>query len=414
MTSYKVAGIDIHKKMLAVVITDAGREGEYRFERRKFGTLDSDLKLLAQYLAAQEVQEVVMESTAQYWKPVWRQLEGQCRLYLAQAQSNRAPRGRKRDFEDAERLARRHICGELILSFVPDAEQRLWRMMTRSKYQLTEERVRLHNQLESLLEDARIKLSSCVSDLLGVSSRRMLRALAQGERDPQALAQLADKALRATPERLADALAAAATLSPLHRQILGLFLERLDLLEQQRKTLDQSIASALEKHHDAVVRLAEVPGYGADSAQQVIAEVGPQAATFASPQELASWVGCCPGREESADVSKSNRSPKGNRQMRRVLMQVAQAAVQTKGSVFEALFRRLVGRKGHNRAMWAVVHRLCRLTWKILHQAVRYEERGQTPDPKLTNQRRKKLVRQLRAMGYEVQLTLSATSGATA
>ena len=347
MTSYKVAGIDIHKKMLAVVITDAGREGEYRFERRKFGTLDSDLKLLAQYLAAQEVQEVVMESTAQYWKPVWRQLEGQCRLYLAQAQSNRAPRGRKRDFEDAERLARRHICGELILSFVPDAEQRLWRMMTRSKYQLTEERVRLHNQLESLLEDARIKLSSCVSDLLGVSSRRMLRALAQGERDPQALAQLADKALRATPERLADALAAAATLSPLHRQILGLFLERLDLLEQQRKTLDQSIASALEKHHDAVVRLAEVPGYGADSAQQVIAEVGPQAATFASPQELASWVGCCPGREESADVSKSNRSPKGNRQMRRVLMQVAQAAVQTKGSVFEALFRRLVGRKGH-------------------------------------------------------------------
>jgi transposase len=414
MTSYKVAGIDIHKKMLAVVITDAGREGEYRFERRKFGTLDSDLKLLAQYLAAQEVQEVVMESTAQYWKPVWRQLEGQCRLYLAQAQSNRAPRGRKRDFEDAERLARRHICGELILSFVPDAEQRLWRMMTRSKYQLTEERVRLHNQLESLLEDARIKLSSCVSDLLGVSSRRMLRALAQGERDPQALAQLADKALRATPERLADALAAAATLSPLHRQILGLFLERLDLLEQQRKTLDQSIASALEKHHDAVVRLAEVPGYGADSAQQVIAEVGPQAATFASFQELASWVGCCPGREESADVSKSNRSPKGNRQMRRVLMQVAQAAVQTKGSVFEALFRRLVGRKGHNRAMWAVVHRLCRLTWKILHQAVRYEERGQTPDPKLTNQRRKKLVRQLRAMGYEVQLTLSATSGATA
>jgi transposase len=413
MTSYKVAGIDVHKKILAVVITDAGREGEQHFERCKFGTLDSDLKLLADYLAAQQVQEVVMESTAQYWKPVWRQLEGQCRLYLAQAQSNRAPRGRKRDFQDAERLTRRHICGELILSFVPDAEQRLWRMMTRSKYQLTEERVRLHNQLESLLEDARIKLSSCVSDLLGVSSRRMLRALAEGETDPQALAQLADKALRATPERLADALAAAATLSPLHRQILGLFLERLDLLEQHRKILDQSIASALEKHHDAVVRLAEVPGYGVDSAQQVIAEVGPEAATFASPQQLSSWVGCCPGREESADVSHSNRSPKGNRQMRRVLMQVAQAAVQTKGSVFEALFRRLVGRKGHNRAMWAVVHRLCRLTWKILHQALRYEERGPLPDPRLISKRRKKLVRQLRAMGYEVNLTLSATPGAT-
>src|ERR1035437_4759340 len=119
MDSYKIAAIDVHKSMLAVVVTDAAVEGELPFERRRFGALGSDLKALAEWLAAHQVQEVVMESTAQYWKPVWRQLEGQCRLYLAQAQSNRAPRGRKRDFEDAERLARRHICGELTLSFVP-------------------------------------------------------------------------------------------------------------------------------------------------------------------------------------------------------------------------------------------------------------------------------------------------------
>jgi transposase len=408
MKSYKVAGIDVHKKMLAVVITDAAVEGAFRFERRTFGTLDSDLKELSAYLAERGVQEVVMESTAQYWKPVWRQLEPQCKLYLAQAQSNRAPRGRKGDFVDAERLVRRHIAGELILSFVPDAEQRLWRTITRTKCQLTGDRVRLHNQLESLLEDARIKLASCVSDLLGVSSRRMMKALVAGGTDPAGIAKLADPALRAAPEQLADALAAATTLSPLHRQILGLFLERLELIEQQMETLDQSIATALQKHKEAVVRLAEVPGYGPDSAQQVIAEVGPAAATFPSAAELASWVGCCPGREESAEVSKSNRSPKGNRQVRRVLTQVAHAAVKTKGSVFQALFRRWMPRLGYNKAMWAVVHRLCRLTWKILHQGVRYEERGQLPDPKLVRARKNKLVRQLRELGYEVQLTSPA------
>jgi transposase len=153
---YKVAGIDVHKSMLAVVITNAGQEGEFGFESRKFGTLDSELKALAEWLSARQVREVVMESTAQYWKPVWLELEGQFRLYLAQAHSNRAPRGRKRDFQDAERLVRRHIAGELILSFVPDPEQRMWRTLTRTKNQLTRDRVRLHSQLEAFLEDSKI------------------------------------------------------------------------------------------------------------------------------------------------------------------------------------------------------------------------------------------------------------------
>ena len=244
--SYKIAGIDVHKSMLAVVVADAAKEGEFRFERRKFGTMASELKALGEWLAAQQVREAVMESTAQYWKPVWRQLEGQCPLHLAQAYSNRAPRGRKSDFKDAERLLRRHVAGELILSFVPGPEQRLWRTLTRTKHQLTRDRVRLHSQLESLLEDARIKLATGVSDLLGMSSRRMLQGLADGETDAAALAALAEPELKATPEQLADALSAAATLSGLHRQILGLFLERLDLIEQQIATLHQTIASALQ------------------------------------------------------------------------------------------------------------------------------------------------------------------------
>jgi len=141
--AYQIAGIDVHKKMLAVVVTDAARVGEFRFERRKFGAGAGDLRLLEAWLAEQGVKEVVMESTAQYWKPVWQALEGGYKLELAQAQSNKAPKGRKRDFADAERLARRYVAGELILSFVPSEEQRLWRTMTRSKQRLTRDRVRL-------------------------------------------------------------------------------------------------------------------------------------------------------------------------------------------------------------------------------------------------------------------------------
>lgn len=403
-TTHNVAGIDVHKSMLAVVITDAAREGEFQFERRKFGTTESELRQLAAWLTEHEVREAVMESTAQYWKPVWQQLEGQCELFLAQAYSNRAPRGRKRDFADAERLLRRHVAGELILSFVPNAEQRLWRTMTRTKQQLTRDRVRIHNQLESLLEDARIKLSGCVSDLLGLSSRRMLRALEKGETDAARLADLADPKLRATPERLQDALHAAASLSALHRQILGLFLARLELIEDQMEMLNKSIGQALHTYHDAVLRLAEVPGYGIDSAQQVIAEVGPAAAVFPSAEQLSSWVGTCPGREESAEVSRNNRSPKGNRMMRRVLNQVANAAVRTKGSVFQTVYRRLVVRLGHNKAIWAIAHRLCRLTWKILHQKVSYIEYGSRTNPKAVKTRMNKLLRELRSLGYQVQV----------
>jgi transposase len=413
----RIAGIDVHKKMLAVVVADSQPEGQLRFERGKFGAMESELRRLASWLKARQVGEVVMESTAQYWKPVWQQLEAQCQLYLAQAQSNRGPRGRKQDFRDAERLVRRHLAGEPILSFVPDREQRLWRIMSRTKYQLRRDRVQLHNQLEAFLEEGHIKLSSCVSDLLGTSSVRILRALSEGEANPAKLAAMTEPGLRATAEQLQDALQGAPRLSPAHRQILRLFLERLELLDRQIATLHIDLGQALRAYNDAVVRLAEVPGFppqrrrpvagdpglGPDSAQQIIAEVGPEAASFPSPQELSSWVGTCPGKEESAEVSKSNRSPKGNRMMRRLLNQAAHAAVKTKGSIFARLYRRLVCRLGHNKAIWAVANRLCRLVWKILHQGVSYIEYGNRPDPKTALARAKRMIRELQALGYQVQ-----------
>jgi transposase len=262
--------------------------------------------------------------------------------------------------------------------------------------------VRLHNQLEALLEDGRSKLAALLSDLLGVSGRRMLQALADGQTDPAVLAAMAEPEVRARPEQLADALSAAATLSPLHRRIVGLFLERLQLIEEQIAALHQATSAALHSHQDAVLRLAAVPGLGVDSTQQVIAEVGPEAATFATPGQLASWVGVCPGREESAEVSKSNRSPKGNRAMRRLLNQAANGAVNTKGSALQALYRRLVPRLGHKKAIWAVAHRICLLTWKILRQGVEYVEYGAARDPKALHRRTTKLIRTLRALGYQV------------
>ena len=420
---YRIAGIDVHKRMLAVVVSEVEVADQYQFERRPFGSSPAQLRLLAEWLVEQQVEEVVMESTAQYWKPVWGALERYWKpicskregagptsgtLHLAQAQSNRARRGRQSDFVDAERLVKRLVANELILSFVPDPEQRLWRTLMRAKYQQTCNRVQLQNRLEALLEEAHIKLSSLVSDLLGVSARRMLKALADGETDPVALAALADHRLRASQQLLSDALGACRDLPAVYRRLLKAALEELDLIEKQIGQLDQEMADLLRPYQDPVERLAEVPGLGVDSAQQIMAQVGPTAATFASARELCSWVGVCPGDNESAGVSHGHRSPKGNRHMRRILNQAANAAVKYKESIFQILYRRYVPRLGHKQTIWVIAHRLCRLIWKILRQGVRYQERGPMVSEKSKNRRAAKMIRELRSLGYRVELASAA------
>ena len=401
---YRVAAIDVHKKMLAVVVADVAGEGEYQFERRKFGTTPEQLELLTQWLVQQEVEEVVMESTAEYWRPVWgtleqhwqperRKREGATKmsgaLHLCQAKSNRGRRGRKSDFTDAERMVKRLVAQELVLSFVPDPEQRLWRTVTRRKYQLTRDKVRFQNQLESLLEQAHIKLSSWVSDLLGLSARRMLQALAEGETDPAAVAALADQRLRATPAQLRDALGACAHLHPVYRRLLKMALEELKLL--------------LQEHQEALQRLAEVPGLGVSSAVQIVAEVGPEAKAFESAKEMSSWVGVCPGSNETAGEAHSTTSPKGNQNMRRLLNQAAQAAVKVKGSIFEITFRKFLSRgMEYKEAIWAIAHRLCRLIWLLLRRRVRYEERGPAVSAKSQRTRTSRMIKELRKLGYRV------------
>jgi len=426
---YNIAGIDVHKRMLHVVFSDVEVDGEYQFVRQKFDTSPSQLRMLADWLLEQQVEEVAMESTAQYWKPVWETLErywkpvcekregakpGSGTLHLAQALSNRGRRGRKKDFRDAERLVKRLVANELILSFVPHPEQRLWRTVMRTKYQMTCNRVPLQNRLEALWEEAHIKLSGLVSDLLGASARRMLKAIADGESDPAALAALADRKLRATPQQLSDALGACTELNPVYRRLIKMALEDLESIEKRIVQLEQEMADLLRSHEDQVKRLAEVPGLGVDSAQQIMAEVGATAATFPSAEHLSSWVGACPGDEESAEVSQSHRSPQGNRHMRRILNQAANAAVKLKGGIFEILYRRYVPRLGHNQTIGVIAHKLCRLVWKILHQGVHYEERGPAVSKVSKQKRTQRMLRELRALGYRIELAATQAGSPSA
>src|SRR5579859_2930301 len=245
---YRIAGIDVHKKKLAVVVADVEVDDEYQFERRWYGSNPEQLQRLAEWLMEQHAEEVVMESTAQYWKPLWSALERYWKptcanregagkmsgtLHLAQALSNRGRRGRKKDFRDAERLVKRLVAHELVLSFVPDVEQRLWRTVVRTKYQLTRNRVQLHNRLEALLEEAHIKLSSLVSDLLGASARRMLDAIADGETNRETLAALADRGLRATQEQLQDALGVCQELNPVYRRLIRMVLDEVASIDKR-------------------------------------------------------------------------------------------------------------------------------------------------------------------------------------
>lgn len=233
----------------------------------------------------------------------------------------------------------------------------------------------------------------------------MLRALANGETNAAPIAALAVPGLRATPQELCDALSGAADMRPLRRQILKLFLERLQWIESQMDQLDQSLGAALRQPQDSVTRLAEVPGLGADAAQQIMAAVGPHAVTFPWAGQPASWVGCCPGREESAEVCRSDRSPKGSRHMRRILNQGANAAVKAKGSVFENLYRRLWPQLGHAQAIWAGGSQALSSglegppRWNPLPgTGISSPCRGASPAAR-------RLLRDLRRLGYQVQLT---------
>ncbi len=398
-----VAGIDVHKAMLAVVIGGSGMD-ESAYERRKFGTSTAQIRSLAAWLRERGVVEVAMESTAQYWRPVWLGLESQFRLQLAQARSNPAPKGRKSDYRDALRIVRRMLANDLTWSFVPPAQQRIWRIWARTRVQMIQAQQQFRNQLECILEEGQIKLSTVVSDLLGKTGRRILDALVRGDSNPAALAALADRRIRATQAQMQEACDGNMLLA--HREILKIFLNQIDGLEKQIQEIEQQLAKEQQEYADAIKRLCEIPGIDVQAARIILAEVGPEAVAFATAAQLASWAGACPGRDESAGISHSNASPKGNRHLRRILNQIAWAAIRTKGSYFQIKFERWVVRLGPQKAAWAIAHKILKLIWKVLKQGVRYQERGTLPtDPKAVKRLRLRHIAALKKLGFEVTLT---------
>jgi len=344
----RAAGIDVHKKMLVVVVLDS-TDPEHDVAVGRYGTTHSRLSELRAFLRARGVEQVAMESTAQYWRPVWMALEGEFALTLAQARSTRAPRGRKWDLADARRIARRLLADDLPVSYVPPPEQRDWRLLARTRVAMTEMLTQIRNQIGQVLEQAQIKLSSVVSDVLGVSGRRMLKAVIAGERDAERLAEPGRQKLHASREELADALHGNPTVA--QRLVLQLYLDQIEKLERDMATLERELAAAQTAQQRAIVRLCAIPGYSARAAQQVIAEIGPCAAAFASAGKLASWIGVCPGQQESAGESCGARSAKGNRMLRRLFSQIAWAAIAAKGSEAGRRYRRLLC-KGAGKAAW--------------------------------------------------------------
>jgi len=397
--SRKLAGIDVHKKMLAVVLR-RDQNGQPNYEEKKFGTTRSEIEHLAAYLRQEGVTEVVMESTAQYWRPVWYGLEAHFQLHLCHPLRTRGRRGRKSDFRDARRLVDRLHSGDLEDSFVPGAEQREWRWLTRNRVDLKDKVGVVRNQVEGLLEQGGIKLAAVVSDVFGVSGWAMLQRIARGDTDVEAMIGEARGALCKKRAALREALAG--RLSPLGQLLLTQSLKQVELLWQQIDEINTALGEAMKAYAPTLHRLCRMPGVDLAAAQQLLAEIGPTAEVFPNADQFASWAGLCPGSQETAGVNYSTRSPKGNRYLRRLFCQIAWAAVHTKETFFASLFARLKPRIEAKGAAWAVAHRIGKLVWLLLHKGVDYEEKGPAAkNPKTLMRKFRRLLKDFQRMGID-------------
>ena len=395
------AGLDVHKNTVVACV----RRGPCRGQVRTFATMTGALLQLADWLAAEGVTHVAMESTGVYWKPIWNLLEGRFRIVLVNAQHIKQVPGRKTDVKDCEWIAQLLQHGLLRPSLVPPAPQRQLRELTRQRRQLTQAKTRVANRIQKVLEDANIKLASVASDVLGASGRDMLRALVAGSDGADLLADLARGRLRDKLPQLREALHGRVTEH--HRFQLRLLLEELTSLEGLMAQLSARIRAVLTPAMDqAVRRLASVPGIEERAAENLVAEIGPTVEPFSSAAHLASWAGMCPGNHESAGKRKSGRAGKGNQWLRATLVQCAWAASHTKATYLAAQFRRLAARRGRKRALVALGHTLLVIIYHLLRDGTSYRELGPDYFEQLEGERlTRSLVRRLERLGHQVSLT---------
>jgi len=402
----RVAGLDVHLKSISCAVRCRQDSGKLLTEVRSFGTMTRDLRALADYLQGLGVTHVALEATGVLWKPVWNILDGRFTLLLVNPRHLKKVPGRKTDVKDAEWIAQLLQCGLLRGSFVPPRPVRQLRDLTRHRAQLMGEHTRVANRVHKLLEDANIKLGAVASDVLGKSGRAMLAALLQGEQDAEKLAELALGRLRGKIPELQRALEGHCTEH--HRFVLGRLLSHLGYLERHSEQFSDHIAGRLDELLPAeiFVRLDAIPGVNRKTIENVIAEIGTDMTVFPDEHHLSSWCGMCPGNEESAGKRLRSRTRKGNRWLRRALTEAAWAASHVKNSYLAAQYRRLVGRRGKNRALVAVAHSLLVIIYHVLKNNVEYKDLGPDYFERLEPDRlRRHLVRRLQRLGYDVTVT---------
>jgi len=400
----RCCGIDVHQKVLSVcVLPPVGSAGKEVKEER-FRTFTRDLKRLRAWLKQCGVTDIVMESTGQYWRPVWNILEGGfANLVLVNPLQVKALAGRKTDRLDANWLATRMERDDLKGSFIPPLEIRELRELTRLRVHLLQDSNRVKNRIGQLCETGNIKVSSVASDLFGTSGRRMLAALERGDRDAGWMADYAQGSLRNKKGELEMALQG--TFSAHQRQLLGRMLKQLNGLDQEVADLTEQIEQRVGCWRDVMARLTTIPGLDRITAWTVLAEIGTDMEVFGDAQHLASWAGLCPGNRESGGKRMSGKTRKGNRYVRRTLCQSAWAASRTKDSHLASLFRRIRSRRGAQKANMAVAHHLLTIIFHVIKDGAVYQELGgdhydRQNEPKVT----RKLVERLERLGYAVKL----------
>jgi transposase len=402
----RCAGLDIGKKDLKACVRRPGaRAGRRESEVRTFATTTRGLLALHEWLAAEQVSVVGMESTGDYWKPVFYLLEGAFETQLLNARHIRNVPGRKTDVTDAVWIAQLVEHGLIRPSFVPPPPIRRLRDLTRYRASLVGERSREAQRLDKLLEDAGLKLSTVVSDLLGASGRAMLAALIAGERDPQALAALGDRRLRATPAALAEALQGNFTAH--HASLARLMLTHIDQLSAAIRALDDEVDREMVPFAAERDRLDTIPGVSKRAAEVLIAELGVDMSRFPTPGHLASWAGMCPGNNESAGKHHSGRTRRGDPWLRGILGEIAMTAARNRDSHLGARYRRLAPRRGKKRALVAVGHAVLIAAWQMLTTGTDYTDLGSHHNLRQVSnpaRRATQLLAELNALGYRVTL----------
>lgn len=402
----RCAGLDVHKDSVEACVRRMEASGHLQQQTRHWGTMTRDLLAMADWMAAQGVTHVAMESTGVYWKPIYNILESRFTVLLVNAQHLKQVPGRKSDIRDCQWIAQLLQHGLLKGSFIPPRPQRELRDLTRLRVQLVEEKTRTVNRIHKELEDANIKLASVATDILGVSGRAILQALMEGKKNPAQLADLAQRQLRGKIPELEKALEG--HLTDHHRFLLRLLWQHLAEQEKVIAELDAKIEEQTRPFASEIERLDAVPGVDRCGAAVVLAEVGADMNPFPSHRHLAAWAGMCPGNEESAGKRKRRRITPGNRWLKRTLVQAAWAASHTKNSYLAAQYRRLVGRRGKKRALVAVGHSMLVIFYHMLRNGTTYADLGGDFFDRLEPERLTRYyVKRLESLGHKVTLETS-------